>query len=1193
MSHQTFAIITCTVGSEEHFLLLKNEQEELHFFTWLDRAINGFHQWTAFAEDFQKYFKISDEQYESFRRERLAIDKADKNKERSTALVKITVPEFLYQRTKEYATRFTWVSGQTAENIKEKIQNLVDAEKWIIPYLFRGPLDGVDLPATLFETLKKIQEAREKNKLVIFAGAGVSVDSGAPLWWETGKAILQTLGLPENTIAEAPVIGQWLYNERGEKEYNDKLREILRYHKNLQPNPIHSQLLRLRPRHLITTNYDDLLEKAQQEGQRASVIKPYTFIRRDDDLPYALTDEYIVKMHGDWDLMNFVFKEDDYLNYSRNFPLIESFVKGIFSSHLVLFVGFSFSDPNLKQIVNWVKEILGSNFQPAYLFQLNPPKPYEAVYFREKGIKPVVFDEAISSYLEEADERPCKERMSRHGRSTYEFLRLIEVFNYRDFERLKNARSQHVIDQLYEAVHQFDAFNCIPPYSFEKLFPFSPTRLHPAKSPMLARHDTGYHLQTSNEDIIALMESLEFKDNWIHLRKGSSDEMAITQVEDFDVKLAYIFDKLRSRQIHCIQRQNDHNNHNRIGYGTQFEENLIFTQWLNFQFKPMLESINAQRWESAGQPVRPLRERLLDAFILARFHFYKEAYALYSTIEHEALKRQDYTIFFICQHNKIYVGNLLLRVADFRKYSEEVVAQVEEETKNIDLPHLLKTINPVADVKELLEDILQKEFLDFTTRKVKAAHKGVLKDYIFFQKPNNESLWGRNDAFKLLEKYITLHWFYHSNGILLGWDNHKFRELTELAFEGMVASICTAKRSKGRLEEASIEMLRLACHFLEAKWMAGIFQQYELKELPIGTEEGKKQFVVFADNWFSSCYDEGLFFGSERENDKLSRYVKEKVYQTELEFLSNNFLLLLAYIELGEMKDLKEVKELVDKILKALSVNSTSRLGHFISMEFFLLFLERQIELFTDTQIALALKTLTQSQGLPVRFGYRLFRLFNKSRPDFKLATGDFFVEYLTEENRLGRRLEDCVFLYPFLSQDLQRNLLDKINFQLGKEKGEGLLLWMYAKYIGLYPTTEEMPKKTMTELQSLFTEIDAVSFENDGEAVIRWSAYAVNFPYWLAMLHYKPEVGLGKKTVQKLLKLKSLPSSLRWMLDPKGFDYKNFNCYWVFFFDGRGVLSKIGAMKIPALRRAFQRELKKEFSPKLAEVYHACFSVG
>ncbi len=97
-----------------------------------------------------------------------------------------------------------------------------------------------------------------------------------------------------------------------------------------------------------------------------------------------------------------------------------------------------------------------------------------ATYFREKGIKPIVFDLDITRYLEKMGDENEGGVMSKHGRETHEFLRLLEVFNPRDYERLKKAKSQHVVDQLYDSLLQFDAFNCIPPYSFEKLFPFFP-----------------------------------------------------------------------------------------------------------------------------------------------------------------------------------------------------------------------------------------------------------------------------------------------------------------------------------------------------------------------------------------------------------------------------------------------------------------------------------------------------------------------------------------------------------------------------------------------------------------------------------------------------------------------------------------------------------------------------------------------
>ncbi len=1168
--------------------MIKNEEGKAHFFTWLDRALNGSHRWEEFNKFFREYFKVSEETYDLFMRERIAIDKLDKDQKFSKALVKISVSNAFYEKTKKEESKFLWVDAVTVQRLAEGEVDYRESDKWIVRYLFRHPLDVVNLPAQLFEAIKKIQEAREKNKLVIFAGAGVSVDSGAPLWWETGTEILRSLGLPETTNAEAPVIGQWLFNARGEKEYNEKLRAILKHGEGLQPNPIHRQLLRLRPRHLITTNYDDLLEKALEELQKGAIGKSYAIIRRDEDLPYAVSDEYIVKMHGDWNVMNFVFKEDDYLNYSRNFPLIESFVKGIFSSHLVLFVGFSFSDPNLKQIVNWVKEILGKDFQPAYLFQAKEPKPHEENYFGNKGIRPVIFNEAISNYLEEMDDNRKVTARSETGQKTYDFLRLLEVLNYRYYEWPKRAKPQHIIDQLYESLFQFDAFNCIPPYSFKKLFPFSPTSLHPGKMQLDAEHDFSYHLQTSNEEIIYLMECLEFEDNRIRVKEGCDGATAIEQVADFENKLAYIFDKLRSSQIHCIQRKGDHNNHNRIGYGTQFEENLLFSQWLNLHFKPMLESIHSRQWENSGHPARPLREKLLDALVLARFHFFKEAYTLYSTIGIEALNRRDYPTFFICQYNKKYLGFRVLRIADWKKYPSDFVQQVRDELDTIDLCGLLKTMHADTDVKELLEEVLNKELLDRYTRNIKKAHDRILYYHKFFQNPLNQSS-GSDDARDLVEKYMTLHWVFHSNGILFGWDEYKFVELTELAFEGMVASVCTSERNEGRLEEVEVGILNLACHFLETKQLDKTLQRYKPESLPIKSEGQKKRLVELVTNWFSSCYNDGLF--EPRANELLLRYLEDKVYTCEVEQLSNNFFLLFSHLDLGELAGSEEMNRLIETVLKALATNSEGRSGRLWDVEYFLRFLKRNIKFFTHPQIERTIKVITEARGWKYGFGSTLAHVFKKGGIDFQLTNEHILTDYLAKNTDRKRDSEDFIRLFPFLSSDLQ-NILSGVIAELpNSEDATDLMLWMVARYNGMFPESRELSKAQVEVFQKYFAAIEKVEIEQDGTLTNWRDDFAVNSPYWLAQLHYKSKVGLGTKTVQKLLEAKSLPGPLRWVLDPKNFDYKNFNCYWVFFYDGTEVLLKIGAMKIPALRKAFETALKKEFSPRLAEVYYKFFA--
>ncbi len=106
---------------------------------------------------------------------------------------------------------------------------------------------------------------------------------------------------------------------------------------------------------------------------------------------------------------------------------------------------------------------------------------------------------------------------------------------------------------------------------------------------------------------------------------------------------------------------------------------------------------------------------------------------------------------------------------------------------------LLKTMQSETDVKELLGEMLNKELFGRYSRAINKAYKGVLKYYKFFQRPGNQAS-GSNDASILLENYLTLHWVFHSNGILFGWDEYKFVELTELALEGMIASICTSEK---------------------------------------------------------------------------------------------------------------------------------------------------------------------------------------------------------------------------------------------------------------------------------------------------------------------------------------------------------------------------------------------------------------
>ena len=66
----------------------------------------------------------------------------------------------------------------------------------------------------------------------------------------------------------------------------------------------------------------------------------------------------IVKMHGDYSKGNIVLAEEDYYDYSRNFPLLRAFVLSLLASKTVLFIGFSFNDINLKDILREIQTVL-------------------------------------------------------------------------------------------------------------------------------------------------------------------------------------------------------------------------------------------------------------------------------------------------------------------------------------------------------------------------------------------------------------------------------------------------------------------------------------------------------------------------------------------------------------------------------------------------------------------------------------------------------------------------------------------------------------------------------------------------------------------------------------------------------------------------------------------------------------------
>ena len=249
----------------------------------------------------------------------------------------------------------------------------------------------------IIEQIEKIKQINSNQNLVIFVGAGVSKNSGVCSWWELVKEIADKIDENKCTSCE---IRDLVCGECGKKiklcsledqecklKYNFSAEDYLRipqhffesfgeekqpYYEFLEdkfcsdkyvPNIIDEIIVRLQPEHIITTNYDHLLEDVKDP-----TVSKYAVITKDDDILSQKGRNYIIKMHGDIDdIKNIVLKEDDYLNYSQNHVIIETFIKALLIDKTFLFVGYSLNDNNLKLIMSYidffVKEKRVENFQ--------------------------------------------------------------------------------------------------------------------------------------------------------------------------------------------------------------------------------------------------------------------------------------------------------------------------------------------------------------------------------------------------------------------------------------------------------------------------------------------------------------------------------------------------------------------------------------------------------------------------------------------------------------------------------------------------------------------------------------------------------------------------------------------------------------------------------------------------------------
>lgn len=206
----------------------------------------------------------------------------------------------------------------------------------------------------------------------VFVGAGISLGSRLPSWSELMSHLRTDLGTEISASTDYLHIAELFETKHSRSVLVQYLKERLG-DVRFQLTKTHELIVGLPVQRIYTTNFDTLLEQASQKKQiNRNVIFNASHVGFSDTSTLS-----IVKLHGDLgDPNSIVISARDFYSYFAKNPAVADLLKVELQTHTVLFLGYSFSDPNLGMILGNSAVQSGSSRPLLYSLQFNPSDLY-------------------------------------------------------------------------------------------------------------------------------------------------------------------------------------------------------------------------------------------------------------------------------------------------------------------------------------------------------------------------------------------------------------------------------------------------------------------------------------------------------------------------------------------------------------------------------------------------------------------------------------------------------------------------------------------------------------------------------------------------------------------------------------------------------------------------------------------------
>lgn len=238
----------------------------------------------------------------------------------------------------------------------------------------------------------------------------------------------------------------------------------------VNPGKLHTKLVNLPWKDIFTTNYDDLLERAQKTQVYSLVTDRKTILYK--------TSPRIIKLHGSIpNIKPYIIDEEDYRTYPEKYPEFVNTVRQSLIETVLCLIGFSGDDPNFQSWLGWIRDKQGDDLNPIYLLSVSS-KPYhesEISLFERRKIKIIQRDPEVFKSVEDffnfifdyLSQTPYFENSSKwSGRLDFNVLKNNVVDYVKTNGKLKKVISELGVDECiseYSKIRKaYPGWVCIP-----------------------------------------------------------------------------------------------------------------------------------------------------------------------------------------------------------------------------------------------------------------------------------------------------------------------------------------------------------------------------------------------------------------------------------------------------------------------------------------------------------------------------------------------------------------------------------------------------------------------------------------------------------------------------------------------------------------------------------------------------------